>query len=235
MINQQNTQQRNAEVSKNRNLHTPQNRTVFHCDQNLALCTNLTSQMSQNLGQYRSRRNSDSSNNSDPINEMGSECKEAHSGLQQNLSQQTSPENYAPISNSSHRTGTILEDLLSTGHNDAKAVASDMHVRSFRQSKAAAVQTAAIRKKMQDISAHVEIIGVGTTDSVLRPNFLSIQPCTENHARHMPAIPPMPLIPSTPQGRRQLMQWQKRRDICSPIVTIYAGLSPCAYGCSRVT
>ena len=64
MINQQNTQQRNAEVSKNTNLHTPQNRMVFHCDQNLPLCTNLTSQMSQNLGQYRSRRNSDSSNNS---------------------------------------------------------------------------------------------------------------------------------------------------------------------------
>ena len=246
MINQQNAQQRknsnneqiNAEVSRNRNLHTPKNRTVFHCDQNLPLCTNLTSQMSQNLGQYRSRRNSDSSNNScnsDPINEMGSECKEAHSGLQHNLSHQTSREFCFPISNSSHRTGTILADGQSTGHNEAKAVASDMHVRSFRQSKAAAVQTAAIREKMQDISAHVEIIGVGTTDSVLRPNFLSIQPCTENHARHMPAIPTMAINLSTPQGRRQLMQWQKRRDICSPIVTIYAGLSPCAYGCSRVT
>jgi hypothetical protein len=61
MINQQNTQQRknsnneqiNAEVSRNRNLHTPKNRTVFHCDQNLPLCTNLTSQMYQNLVQYR--------------------------------------------------------------------------------------------------------------------------------------------------------------------------------------
>ena len=173
---------------------------------------------------------------------MGSGCNAAQSGLQRSLGHQALPEfcwqcestacintehSHISRSNGSHMTGTKSAASQAAAYNEAEAVASSMHGRSFRQSKAAAAQTAAVREKMKNISAQVEIIGVSNTDKVVRPTSLSIPRCTEEQGRHsMPSMLHMPPVPSTPQSRRQLMPWTIRRDVCSPIAAISTQDSP---------